>query len=214
MTSNIPSHYDRLKLMTDNFVEETNPNALFARWFAEAQASEINDPNAMALSSVDSSGLPNVRVVLLKGSDERGFVFYTNLESQKGQEVRQSGKAAVNFHWKSLRRQVRIRGLIESVTDAEADEYFASRSRMSRLGAVASQQSRPLDSRETMMREIERLDKLYPDEHIPRPDHWHGTRILPLYIEFWQDGDARLHDRSIFQRETIDQEWTQERWYP
>ena len=127
--------------MTDNFVEETNPNNLFERWFAEAQASEINDPNAMALSSVDSTGLPNIRMVLLKGHDERGFVFYTNLESQKGQEVQQSGKAAVNFHWKSLRRQVRVRGLIESVTDAEADEYFASRSRMSRLGAVASQQS-------------------------------------------------------------------------
>ena len=200
--------------MTDNFVEETNPNALFERWYAEAQASEINDPNAMALSSVDSSGLPNVRIVLLKGRDERGFVFYTNLESQKGEEVRQSKKAAVNFHWKSLRRQVRIRGLIEGVTDAEADDYFASRSRMSRLGAVASQQSRPLDSRETMMREIERLDKLYPDEHIPRPNHWHGTRILPLYIEFWQDGEARLHDRSVFRRERIDQEWTQERWYP
>ena len=126
----------------------------------------------MALSSVDSTGFPNIRVVLLKGYDDRGFVFYTNLESQKGQEVQQSGKAAVNFHWKSLRRQVRVRGLTEPVTDAEADEYFGSRSRMSRLGAVASQQSRPLDSRETMMREIERLDKLYPGDHIPRPDHW------------------------------------------
>ena len=200
--------------MTDNFVEETNPNTLFERWFSEAQTSEINDPNAMALSSVDSTGFPNIRVVLLKGYDDRGFVFYTNLESQKGQEVQQSGKAAVNFHWKSLRRQVRVRGLTEPVTDAEADEYFGSRSRMSRLGAVASQQSRPLDSRETMMREIERLDKLYPGDHIPRPDHWHGTRILPLYIEFWQDGEARLHDRSVYRRETLDQEWTKERWYP
>jgi len=140
--------------MTDNFVKETNPYALFERWFAEAQSSEINDPNAMALSSVDSTGLPNVRVVLLKGHDERGFVFYTNLQSQKGREVTQSGKVAANFHWKSVRRQVRIRGLTERVTDAEADAYFASRSRLSRLGAAASQQSRPLDNRETMMREI------------------------------------------------------------
>lgn len=200
--------------MTDNFVEETNPNNLFERWYSDAQSSEINDPNAMALSSVDSSGLPNVRVVLLKGHDDRGLVFYTNLESQKGQEVQQSGKVAVNFHWKSLRRQVRIRGLTERVSNAEADEYFASRSRMSRLGAVASQQSRPLDSRDTMMREIERLDKLYPGDDIPRPDHWHGTRILPLYIEFWQDGEARLHDRSVFKREALDHEWNQERWYP
>ncbi|MEP1444283.1 MAG: pyridoxamine 5'-phosphate oxidase [Hyphomicrobiales bacterium] len=214
MRSNIPSQYDRLKLMTDNFVEETNPNAIFESWYAEAQSSEINDPNAMALSSIDLSGMPNVRVVLLKARDARGFVFYTNLESQKGREVLQSGKAAANFHWKSLRRQVRIRGLIEGVTDAEADEYFASRSRLSRLGAIASQQSRPLDSRETMMREVERLDKLYPDENIPRPSHWHGTRILPLYLEFWQDGEARLHDRFVFQRETIDQEWTKQRWYP
>ena len=200
--------------MTDNFVEEINPNLLFERWFSDAHSSEINDPNAMALSSVDSTGLPNIRMVLLKGHDARGFVFYTNLESQKGKEVVQSGKAAANFHWKSLRRQVRIRGLTERVSDVEADEYFASRSRMSRLGAVASQQSRPLDSRQTMMREVERLDKLYPGDDIPRPDHWHGTRILPLYIEFWQDGEARLHDRSVFRRETLDQEWTKERWYP
>ena len=200
--------------MTDNFVEESNPNTLFLQWFSEAEASELNDPNAMALSSVDSTGMPNVRMVLLKGHDERGFVFYTNLESQKGMEILERGKAAANFHWKSLRRQVRIRGLIERVTEAEADAYFASRSRMSRLGALASQQSRPVDSRETMMKEVERLDKLYPNDDIPRPDHWHGNRILPLYIEFWQDGEARLHDRSVFRRETIDQDWTKERWYP
>lgn len=200
--------------MTDNFVDEKEPFALFHRWFSEAEASELNDPNAMALSSVDLDGLPNVRVVLLKGCDQRGFVFFTNLESQKGQEIVHNGKVAANFHWKSLRRQVRVRGLTERVSDQEADDYFASRSRLSRLGAIASKQSRPLDSRETMMKEVERLGKMYPGENIPRPPHWHGTRILPLYIEFWKDGEARLHDRSVFHREALDQVWTRERWYP
>ncbi|MEO0945911.1 MAG: pyridoxamine 5'-phosphate oxidase [Pseudomonadota bacterium] len=200
--------------MTDNFLEETNPYTLFEQWFAEALTHEVNDPNAMALSSVDSTGMPNVRVVLLKGRDDRGFVFFTNLNSQKGREIYATGKAAANFHWKSLRRQIRIRGLIEPVSDREADDYFATRSRLSRLGAIASKQSTPLDSRETMMTEVSRLDALYPGDDIPRPAHWHGTRILPLYIEFWKDGEARLHDRLIFQRDSVEGEWTRERWYP
>lgn len=200
--------------MTDNFVEETNPFTLFERWFAEAQTHELNDPNAMALSSVDLTGMPNVRIVLLKGRDARGFVFYTNLESQKGREICATGKAAVNFHWKSLRRQIRIRGLSEPVTDAEADAYFASRSRMSRLGAMASSQSRPLDSRETMLADVKVLDEKYAGEDIPRPPHWHGTRIRPLYIEFWQDGEFRIHDRVVFQRKGLEDEWTRQRLYP
>lgn len=200
--------------MTDNFPEETNPFELFKQWFAKAERHERDDPNAMALSSVDSTGMPNVRIVLLKGWDERGFVYYTNMESQKGREVIESGKAAVNFHWKSLKQQVRIRGLTEQVSDAEADAYFASRRRISRLGAWASKQSRPLASRKTMMDAVAELEKKYPGDDIPRPPYWKGTRIKPLYIEFWQDGDFRLHDRFIFSRATVSGEWTKERWYP
>lgn len=200
--------------MTDNFLEETNPFTLFERWFAEALTHEPNDPNAMALSSVDSTGMPNVRVVLLKDWDDRGFVFYTNLESQKGKEVYNAGKAAINFHWKSLLRQVRVRGYIEAVTNQEADKYFASRRRVSRLGAWASKQSQPLESRKALIDSVAALEKKYPDDHIPRPPNWHGTRIKPLYIEFWQDGEFRLHDRSVFTRKTLDDEWTHQRWYP
>lgn len=195
-------------------MEESNPFSLFERWFAEASLHEPNDPNAMALSSVDSTGMPNIRVVLLKGWDERGFVYYTNVESQKGVEVAASGKAAVNFHWKSLRRQVRVRGLVESVTDAEADAYFKTRRRVSRLGAWASRQSRPLDSRKTLMDAVSELERKYPGDDIPRPPYWQGTRIRPLHIEFWQDGDFRLHDRSVFIRQSLDAQWTRQRWYP
>ena len=200
--------------MTDNFMEETDPFILFKRWLAEAGAHEPDDPNAMALSSVDSSGMPNVRIVLLKGWDERGFVFYTNMNSTKGQEVTQSGKAEAVFYWKSLHRQIRIRGTIEAVSDAESDDYFKSRRRISRLGAWASQQSTPLDSRQTLMDGVVALEKQYPGDDIPRPAHWSGTRIKPLYIEFWQDGDYRLHDRLVFTRPTLGDGWKGERWYP
>lgn len=200
--------------MTDNFVDETDPFALFGRWLEEATATEPNDPNAMALSSVDSTGMPNVRVVLLKDWDDRGFVFYTNMNSQKGREISASGKAAAVFHWKSLLRQIRIRGITEPVTDAEADAYFRSRRRISRLGAIASNQSHKLDSRKTMLDRIAELEKIYPGDDIPRPEHWAGTRIKPLYIEFWQDGDFRLHDRSVFRRAALSDDWTKERWYP
>ena len=168
----------------------------------------------MALSSVDSSGMPNIRIVLLKDWGKRGFVFYTNMESQKGQEVLSTGKAAVNFHWKSLKKQVRIRGITEPVSDDEADAYFASRHRISRLGAWASKQSHLLDSRQTMLDDLAKLEKKYPNDDIPRPPYWHGTRIKPLYIEFWQEGDFRLHDRLIFQRSDVSQDWRKERWYP
>ena len=202
------------KLMTDNFLEVTDPYGVFERWLKQANAYEINDPNAMALSSVDFSGLPNVRVVLLKSWDEKGFVFYTNMESQKGEEVLHAGKAALNFHWKSLRKQVRIRGLTEQVSDAESDAYFASRPRLSQIGAWASKQSRPVANRQTMMDEVAALEEKYLNQEIPRPDYWKGTRVKPLYIEFWQDGDFRLHDRCVFKRADLSENWQQERLYP
>ncbi|MEM8839078.1 MAG: pyridoxamine 5'-phosphate oxidase [Pseudomonadota bacterium] len=174
----------------------------------------MNDPNAMTLSSVDHDGMPNVRIVLLKSWDEKGFVYYTNLESAKGVEVLGSGKAALNFHWKSVRRQIRIRGLTESVDDAEADAYFESRPRLSRIGAWASQQSRELQSREALMDKVATIEARYPGDDIPRPPHWSGTRVKPLYIEFWREADFRLHDRLVFTRSNPDSGWTRQRLYP
>ena len=198
-----------------DFTEAAEPIALFEAWLAEATQSEPNDPNAMALATVDAEGLPNVRMVLLKGVDVRGFVFYTNTESQKGTELTGQGKAAVVFHWKSLRRQVRVRGPIEQVSAAEADEYFNSRARASRIGAWASQQSRPLESRFA----LEKAVALYTAKHaigeVPRPPHWTGFRILPTSIEFWKDGAFRLHDRVVFRRDAPSGSWTsKQRLYP
>ncbi|MBX9925218.1 MAG: pyridoxamine 5'-phosphate oxidase [Hyphomicrobiaceae bacterium] len=201
-----------------DFFGETDPFALFDVWFAEATAAEVNDPNAMALATVDRSGLPNVRVVLLKGIDSfdvprRGFVFYTNTESAKGQELLSSGKAALNFHWKSLRRQIRIRGSVARVPDAEADAYYATRPRGSRIGAWASQQSRPLESRTALESEIARLEARHPGD-IPRPPHWTGFRLTPAEIEFWCERRFRLHDRLVFSRPTPATAWTRNRLYP
>ncbi|KQT65141.1 MULTISPECIES: pyridoxamine 5'-phosphate oxidase [unclassified Aureimonas] len=190
----------------------TDPFPLFASWLEEATAAEINDPNAMALATVDESGLPDVRMVLLKGLDHRGFVFYTNFGSAKGREILASGKAALNFHWKSLRRQVRVRGRSEVVSDAEADAYYATRPRTSRLGAWASEQSRPLDGRQTLLDRVAEIDARHPGETIPRPSHWSGFRIVPDQIEFWQDGEFRLHDRILFTREGDG--WGRGRLYP
>ncbi len=200
--------------MGDDFTLSDDPFGLFGAWFAEASASEINDPNAMALATVDAQGLPNVRMVLLKGHDARGFVFYTNTQSQKGRELAHGGKAAVVFHWKSLQRQVRIRGPVLQVSDGEADEYYRSRGRVSRLGAWASQQSRPLPDRETLEAAVARYDALHPGDAIPRPPHWTGFRISPDYFEFWHDRPSRLHDRIIFTRTDSSQSYTKERWYP
>ena len=158
--------------------------------------------------------MPDVRVVLLKGYDEQGFVFYTNTESAKGQELAATPRAALNFHWKSLQRQVRVRGPVERVSDAESDEYYQSRPRESRIGAWASQQSRPLDSRETFEAAIKTATERFGDGEIPRPAHWRGFRVRPIQIEFWQDRPFRLHDRIVFQRETPDQSWTKLRLYP
>ena len=178
----------------------------------EAEASEPNDPNAMALATVDETGLPNVRMVLLKGFDENGFVFYTNTESNKGRELLGQGKAAIVLHWKSLRRQVRARGPVTLVSDAEADAYFQSRPRDSRIGAWASQQSRPLESRFALEKAVALHTAKYAIGEIPRPPHWTGFRIAPVSIEFWQDKPFRLHDRVVFAREGDG--WRKVRLYP
>jgi pyridoxamine 5'-phosphate oxidase len=200
------------ELKNGDFTEANDPYALFETWLGEAEASEINDPNGMALATVDPDGLPNVRMVLLKGHDTRGFVFYTNFESAKGREILSSMKAGLLFHWKSLRRQVRIRGDVEVVTDAEADEYYASRPRLSRIGAWASDQSRPLESRTMLEKAVADVTAKYPAGDIPRPAQWSGFRIKPVEIEFWKDGAFRLHDRIKF--EAADGGWAKTRLYP
>lgn len=204
-----------MKSLTDgDFTEASEPFALFERWFSDATASEPNDPNAMALATVDPDGLPNVRMVLMKGWDEAGFVFYTNTESAKGRELLSGKKAALVLHWKSLKRQVRVRGPVEIVTDAEADEYFHSRPRDSRIGAWASQQSRPLESRFALEKAVATNAAKYAIGDVPRPPHWTGFRIRPVEIEFWQDKPFRLHDRIVFRRPAPDGGWTKARLYP
>lgn len=197
-----------------DFTAENEPFALFANWLKDAEASEINDPNALALATVDEAGLPNVRMVLLKGFDTDGFVFYTNFESRKGREILAAGKAAMCFHWKSLRRQVRIRGPVEVVTDEEADAYYASRPRGSRIGAWASKQSRPLESRFALEKAVAEYTARHAIGEIPRPEYWSGFRIRPVSIEFWHDRPFRLHDRVEFTRETPDAPWAKVRLYP
>jgi len=201
-----------IELKNRDFTLEDEPFALFAHWLDEATASEVNDPNGTALATVDEAGLPNVRMVLLKGFDERGFVFYTNFESNKGREILSSMKAAMCFHWKSLRRQVRVRGQVEVVSEEEANAYYATRPRHSRLGAWASAQSRPLEARQVLVDAVAKLDAEYPGGDIPRPAHWSGFRIVPSSIEFWQDGEFRLHDRIAFQRDGDG--WSKTRLYP
>lgn len=196
------------------FTERNDPFALFGDWMKDATGSEPNDPNAVALSTVNEEGLPNVRMVLLKGYDEKGFVFYTNYESQKGQEILGTRKAAMCFHWKSLRRQVRVRGPVEEVAAAEADAYFASRPRDSRIGAWASQQSRPLEGRFALEAAVAMYAAKYAIGEVPRPPYWSGFRIRPVSIEFWHDRPFRLHDRVVFRRETPDGPWTKTRLYP
>ncbi|MDR6756147.1 pyridoxamine 5'-phosphate oxidase [Mycoplana sp. BE70] len=203
-----------IELTTGDFTEESEPFSLFGKWLEDAEKSEPNDPNAVALATVDASGLPNVRMVLLKGFDERGFVFYTNFESQKGQEILGAGKAAMCFHWKSLRRQVRVRGPVEIVSDAEADEYYASRPRGSRIGAWASKQSRPLESRFALEKAVAEYTARYAIGEIPRPSHWSGFRIKPVSIEFWHDRPFRLHDRLEFRRAAGGERWEKVRMYP
>lgn len=178
-----------------------DPFSLFDAWFAEAQAGEPNDANAMALATVGADGQPSVRMVLLKGHGPEGFVFYTNRESRKADDLSVAGKAALLFHWKSLRRQVRIEGAVLPVSDAEADAYFASRSRDSQLGAWASDQSRPLDARATFERRFVEMTARFDGDDVPRPPHWGGYRVTPSAIEFWQDRAHRLHERRLFVRD-------------
>ncbi|OYW57121.1 MAG: pyridoxamine 5'-phosphate oxidase [Rhodobacterales bacterium 32-66-7] len=190
-----------------------DPFALARAWLAEAEPVEPNDPNAIALGTVDADGLPNVRMVLLKDIEAAAFVFYTNYDSQKGQEIAASGKAAFVLHWKSLRRQIRVRGLTEREDGPAADAYFASRSLKSRLGAWASQQSRPLGSREALMAEAARI-AVVKGPNPPRPPNWGGIRIVPTEIEFWADGAFRLHDRFRWSRATVEQPWQITRLFP
>jgi pyridoxamine 5'-phosphate oxidase len=193
-------------------VTETDPFRLFAGWLAEAIRSEPNDPTAMTLATVGADGAPAARMVLLKGHDPRGFVFYTNHDSRKGTELAATRRAALLFHWKSLRRQVRIEGSVEDTTDAEADAYFASRPRLSRLGAWASDQSRPLPDRATLERRLAEAEARYPDEAVPRPPYWSGFRVVPARFEFWQEAPFRLHDRTVFTRDGTG--WTIGKLFP
>ena len=200
-------------LTEGDFTEHAEPFRLFSEWLADATKSEPNDPNGVALATVDETGMPDVRMVLLKGFDEQGFVFYTNFESAKGREILATMKAAMCFHWKSLRRQVRIRGPVEIVSDAEADAYFATRPRGSRIGAWASKQSRPLESRFALEKAVAEYTARHTIGEIPRPAHWSGFRIVPQTIEFWHDRPFRLHDRIVFSR-TAAGGWEKTRLYP
>ncbi|MGQ4275332.1 pyridoxamine 5'-phosphate oxidase [Terrihabitans sp. B22-R8] len=201
-------------LTKDDFTFAEEPFLLFQQWLSEAEGSEVNDANAMALATVGPDFLPDCRTVLLKGFDAGGFVFYTNSDSAKGEQLAANPQAALLFHWKSLRRQVRVRGSIEKVSPEEADAYFVTRPRQSRLGAWASQQSRPLEDRALFEAAYEDVNTRYPGEDIPRPQHWNGYRLDPSAIEFWQDRPFRLHDRIVFRRAASDQAWARSRLYP
>ena len=203
------------RLFNDDDTYPIDPIDLFEEWFADARSAEPNDPHAMAVATVDAAGLPDVRMVLMNARDRRGFVFFTNFESRKGEELLAHPKAALVFHWKSLRRQVRARGPVEVVIPEEADAYFATRSRTSQIGANASRQSRPLSRKADLMQAVERLRaELGDDNPVPRPRHWSGFRIIPTEIEFWQDGEFRLHDRVRFTRSDSIAPWTRQRLHP
>jgi pyridoxamine 5'-phosphate oxidase len=201
-------------LTLPDFTEAEDPIALFRLWLEEAAAAEVNDPESMALATVDEDGLPDVRMVLCKGADERGLSFYGNVESAKGRELAARPKAAALFHWKSLRRQARFRGPVSPLTEAEADSYFATRSRQSRIGAWASQQSRPLESRAALEASVDSYAKHFGDGDVSRPPYWRGWRLAPIEIEFWRDGAFRLHDRVRFSRATLDSRWERRRLFP
>jgi pyridoxamine 5'-phosphate oxidase len=198
-----------------NLIQEINdPFELFGEWLKEAKAKEINDSNALSLASVDQDGMPDVRMVLLKDFDAQGFVFFTNFESSKGQQLLSTNKAAMCFHWKSLRRQVRIRGNIEIVTDQEADEYFASRARQSQIGAWASKQSRPMAGLGELVKNVAQYGIKFGIGKVPRPQYWSGFRLVPTRIEFWRDRAFRLHERVEYSRSKADENWQIIRQFP
>jgi len=199
--------------LDSSFEEKGNPIDLFKKWFDKAKKTEINDPNALALGTSDSKNQPSVRMVLLKGLSDKGFVFYTNFNSKKGNDLKNNQKASMCFHWKSLRRQVRIIGEVEKVSDREADDYYNSRSYGSRISAWASSQSQPMDNRDLLIQKIEDFKKKYPDENkVPRPPHWSGWRIKPIQIEFWLDGENRVHERLNYIKKN--EKWIKEILYP
>lgn len=207
-------YHDTAHDETRDLFTRQNPFALFADWLEMAGKKEPNDPNAMCVATVDADGLPDARMVLLKDFDEDGFVFYTNTMSAKGRQLAGDPKAAIVFHWKSLRRQVRIRGLVTPVSDAEADEYFQSRARDSRIGAHASKQSQELESRFALEKRVARHVAEFGLGHVPRPEFWSGYRVAPLQFEFWRDRPFRLHDRLLFEREDVQSGWETKRLYP
>ncbi len=188
------------------------PIALFQEWFEEAKKSEINDPNAMNLATISSDGKPSSRIVLLKSYDETGFVFYTNSNSKKGKAIQKNVSVALNFHWKTLQRQIRIEGNVSQISSTDADEYYNSRPLGSRIGAWASLQSEELDDRSTLINKVKEFEKKFSDNDVPRPVHWNGYLVTPLLIEFWQDMPFRLHDRLEFRREKDD--WVTRKLYP
>ena len=198
----------------ESAIPQSDPFMLFEVWYAEAKESEPNDPNAMALATASEDGLPSVRMVLLKGHGPDGFVFYTNAESRKGEQIRANMRAALLFHWKSLRRQIRIEGPLEEVSSAEADAYFHSRPRVSQIDSAASDQSRALPDRQVYLDRVTALEERYPEGDIPRPPHWTGFRLSPRRIEFWQDRQYRLHDRRLFVRDAAEEAWSDTLLYP
>jgi pyridoxamine 5'-phosphate oxidase len=205
---------EHLGLTSGDLIDAEEPLRLFAAWFEQATRSEPRDPTAMSLATVDTDGLPNVRMVLMKAFGEEGFVFYTNTDSQKGLELDRDRKAALLFHWKSINRQVRLRGPVERIDDAEADAYFATRPRLAQIGAWASKQSAPLESPHAFEKAIALYAAKFAIGTIPRPPNWTGYRLRPLLIEFWQERPFRLHDRLEFRRETLDAPWRKTRLYP
>jgi pyridoxamine 5'-phosphate oxidase len=213
MSDTVPIEHPA-RLRSGDFTEADEPLRLFAAWFEEARNAEPSDPEAMALATVDADGLPNVRMVLLKGFDERGFVFYSNEDSQKGRELAVNPKASLAFHWKSLRRQVRLRGTVAAVSAAEADAYFASRARSSQIGAWASRQSSPLESRYAFEKAIAFKAAQFAVGPVPRPPFWVGYSVMPMVMEFWHERPFRLHDRIEFRRGAVGEAWTKARLYP
>ena len=194
------------------FEEINNPIELFEKWFTKAKETEINDPNAVAIATADKNNQPSVRMVLLKGLNEKGFIFYTNLNSKKGNDLKINNKASMCFHWKSLRRQVRIIGTVEKVTDREADDYYNTRPYKNKIGAWASSQSEVLNKREDFLKKIESYEKKYPSNDVPRPSHWSGWRLMPIEIEFWLDGEGRIHERLNYVKK--DNSWNKNLLYP